>query len=72
MVDLMVVGGVAVALAGVIGISEWRQRWLTDSTSLIRDAMASAQGPEAEALRAEFRRSGVTPPERLGASQFRS
>jgi hypothetical protein len=70
MVDAVILGGVAVALAGMVGVSAWRQGRLTSAATLIRDAMANAHGPEAEALRPEFRRSGVIPPEPRGRPSF--
>jgi hypothetical protein len=68
MVEVVLVGGMAVALAGVVGMGRWRRRWTSSAASLIRDAVASVDGPEAEALRAEFRESGVALPERLERS----
>ena len=64
MVDLMVFGGVAVALAGVVQATARRQRGPASPTALIRESMRGLEGAEAEALRAEFRRSGLSLPER--------
>jgi hypothetical protein len=68
--QMAVVAGVAVVLAGVIGVAQWRDRWGANAASLIRDAMRSVEGPDAEALRAEFRRSGVAVPERSVEAGF--
>ena len=62
--EFMGVGAVIVAVIGVLEVSAWRSRRPRrdpDSVSLVRAAML---GDEAEAVRAEFRRSGICPPER--------
>ncbi|HEX2502219.1 MAG TPA: hypothetical protein VHO73_12255 [Methylomirabilota bacterium] len=63
MLDLMLTGGVVVALAGVVQAAA---RWKRDSASavaLLREGMAGLEGSDAEAVRAEFRQSGVILPE---------
>jgi hypothetical protein len=61
----MIVGGLVVALAGVLQVSTARRRrraW--PATALLRQAMQGLTSSEALALRAEFGRSGVALPER--------
>ena len=70
MLDLMVFGGVAVALAGVVQVASWRQSRLASPVALLREGMAGFEGADAEALRAEFRRSGVTLPDRRPVTGF--
>jgi hypothetical protein len=70
MLDLMVFGGVAVALAGVVQVTARRQSRTASTTALLREGMAELEGADAEALRAEFQRSGVSLPERRHATGF--
>jgi len=70
MLDVMVFGGVAVALAGVVQVASWRQSRLASPVALLREGMAGFEGADAEALRAEFRRSGVTLPDRRPVTGF--
>ena len=70
MLDLMVFGGVVVALAGVVQFASWRQSRVSSPTALLREGMTGFEGSDAEALRAEFRRSGVTLPERRRVTGF--
>jgi hypothetical protein len=64
MLDLMLFGGVVVALAGVLQVASRRQSRGGSSVSLLREGMVGLEGSDAEALRAEFRRSGITLPDR--------
>lgn len=64
MLDLMLAGGFVVALAGVLQAASRRQRQCASAESLLREGMAGFEGPDAEAVRAEFRRSGIALPER--------
>jgi hypothetical protein len=64
MLDLMVFGGVVVALAGVVQVASRRQGRFASPTALLREGMRGFEGSDAEAIRAEFRRSGVALPER--------
>jgi hypothetical protein len=70
MLDLMVFGGVAVALAGVVQVAARRQRRLASPIALLREGMDGLDGADAEALRAEFRRSGVALPSRRDVTGF--
>jgi len=70
MLDLMLFGGVVVALAGVVQVASRRQTRWASSVSLLQDGIAGLDGPDAEALRAEFRRSGVTMPDRRHRTEF--
>ena len=64
MLDLMVFGGVVVALAGVVQIASRRERQDVSPAALLREGMTGFEGSDAEAVRAEFRRSGLALPER--------
>jgi len=64
MVDLMVLGGVVVAVAGVMQVTARRQRRTASPIALLREGVEGLEGADAEALRAEFRRSGVSLPKR--------
>lgn len=64
MLDLMVVGGIVVALAGVLQTTARRQRRDDSPVALLREGMGAFEGADAEAVRAEFRRSGVVLPTR--------
>jgi hypothetical protein len=64
MLDLMLTGGLVVALAGVIQAATRRQARKASTVSLLREGMEGFHGPDAEAFRAEFRRSGVLFPYR--------
>ena len=70
MLDLMLAGGVVVALAGVLQVASRRQSRCASAVSLLREGMAGFEGPDAEAFRAEFRRSGVALPERQRPAGF--
>jgi hypothetical protein len=60
----VVVGGIVLAIAGVIqAASRWESRGAPDE-SLLREGMTGFEGPDAEAVRAEFRLSGIALPER--------
>lgn len=61
--EIVLVGGLVVVMAGVLEVSTrpyWGPGRRPRPESVIRELM---QGPEAEAVRAEFRRSGICPPE---------
>jgi hypothetical protein len=62
MLDLMLTGGVVVALAGVVQAAARRKRESATAVSLLREGMAGFEGSDAETIRAEFRRSGVILP----------
>ena len=62
MLDLMLTGGLVVAIAGVLQAASRRQTRKASLVSLLREGMDGLEGPDAEALRAEFRRSGVSLP----------
>jgi hypothetical protein len=64
MLDLVLVGGFLVATAGVLQVAARWQAQGASPVSLLREGMVGLEGPDAEAVRAEFRRSGVTLPER--------
>jgi hypothetical protein len=64
MLDLMLAGGVVVALAGVLQVTARRQSRCASPVALLREGMVGFEGPDAEAVRAEFRLSGVALPER--------
>ena len=70
MLDLMVFGGVAVALAGALQVRSRRRSRLKSPTALLREGMTGFEGSDAEAIRAEFRRSGVALPERYHTPGF--
>jgi hypothetical protein len=63
LLDLVFVGGIVIALAGVLQTTVRRQRRDASPLSLLREGMTGFQGSDAEAFRAEFRRSGVVLPE---------
>jgi len=64
MLDQLTWIGVMVALLGVLQVSaRGRGRRRLRRVRAVREAM---QGPEAAAVLAEFRRSGIQPPERRG------
>jgi hypothetical protein len=70
MTDLMVFGGVVVALAGVVQVASRHQSRAASSVALLREGMMGLEGAEAEALRAEFRRSGVALPDHRHVTGF--
>jgi hypothetical protein len=70
MLDLVFLGGIVVALAGVLQATMRRQRRVASPLSLLREGMTGFEGSDAEAFRAEFRRSGVVLPERRTPAGF--
>ena len=64
MLDLMLAGGFVVAIVGVLQAASRRQSRGASAESLLREGMVGFDGSDAEAFRAEFRRSGVALPER--------
>ena len=70
MLDLMLAGGFVVALAGVLQAAARRKSGSASAVSLLREGMEGFEGPDAEAFRAEFRRSGVVLPERQRPAGF--
>jgi len=64
MLDLVLAGGFVVAIAGVLQAASRRQSQCASAESLLREGMVGFEGADAEAFRAEFRRSGVDLPER--------
>lgn len=70
MLDLVFVGGIVVALAGVLQSTTWRRRRGASHVSLLQEGMDGFEGSDAEAFRAEFRRSGVALPRRRPPAGF--
>jgi hypothetical protein len=70
MLDLVFAGGLVVAIAGVFQAAARRQRRHASAASLLREGMTGFDGADAEAFRAEFRRSGVALPERERPTGF--
>ena len=70
MLDFVLAGGFVVAIAGVLQAASRRQSRHASTESLLREGMAGFEGPDAEAFRAEFRRSGVALPERQRPTGF--
>lgn len=70
MLDLMLTGGIVVALAGVVQSVARRERRGASSVRLLQEGMSSFEGADAEAVRAEFRGSGVALPERSHPGGF--
>jgi len=70
MLDFVLAGGFVVAIAGVLQAVSRRQSRDASTESLLREGMAGFEGPDAEAFRAEFRRSGVALPERQRPAGF--
>jgi hypothetical protein len=70
MLDLVLFGGVVVAFAGVVQAAARRQSRGASPVALLREGMTGFEGSDAEAFRAEFRRSGVTLPERSRPTGF--
>jgi hypothetical protein len=62
--DVVLAAGLVIALVGVLQIRGWRDRRPASAISLLREGMDGFEAPDAEAVRAEFRRSGVALPER--------
>jgi hypothetical protein len=62
--DVALAAGLVIALVGVLQIRGRRDRRSASAISLLREGMDGLEGPDAEAVRAEFRRSGVALPER--------
>ena len=61
--EMVLVGGLVMVMAGALEVSTrpyWGPGRGARPESVIRQAM---RGPEAAAVRAEFRRSGICPPE---------
>ncbi len=67
--ETLLLGGMALALAGVVQVSVRRARRTWSPVAAIRQGLAQLEGSEAETLRAEFRRS-VAPPERRPTHGF--
>ena len=70
MLDFVLAGGFVVAIAGVLQAASRRQSQHASTESLLREGMAGFEGSDAEAFRAEFRRSGVDLPERQRPAGF--
>jgi hypothetical protein len=62
--DVVLAGGLVLAVVGVLQIRARRDRRSASAVSLLREGMQRFEGPDAETVRAEFRRSGVALPER--------
>jgi hypothetical protein len=71
MLDLMLVGGIVVTLAGALQAAGRRRKRAGSTVALLREGMTGLDGPDAEAVRAEFRRSGIALPERGRPPGFR-
>jgi hypothetical protein len=70
MLDVILAGGLVVALAGVLQITARREGRSASAVALLREGLEGFDGPDAEAYRAEFRRSGVLLPERRPPAGF--
>jgi hypothetical protein len=70
MLDLMLAGGLVVVVAGVLQTAARRQRRCASGVALLQEGMVGFEGADAEAFRAEFRRSGVALPERRRPAGF--
>jgi hypothetical protein len=70
MLDLMLAGGLLVALAGVLQAASRRRTHTASGAALLREGLMGFEGADAEAIRAEFRRSGVSLPERHRPAGF--
>jgi hypothetical protein len=70
MLDLMLTGGIVVAVAGALQRVAGRERRGASSVRLLQEGMGGFEGADAEAVRAEFRGSGVALPERSHPSGF--
>jgi hypothetical protein len=64
MLDFMLAGGLAVAIAGVLQVASRHLSRAGSSVALLREGMGGLEGSDAEAFRAEFRRSGIALPDR--------
>jgi hypothetical protein len=64
MLDVVLAGGLVVAVAGVLQATTRRQVRCASPVALLREGMGGFEGADAEAVRAEFRRSGVLLPQR--------
>ena len=64
MLDFVLAGGFVVAILGVLQTASRRQHRRASPESLLREGMEGFAGPDAEAFRAEFRRSGIALPVR--------
>ena len=58
------------ALAGILQTAARRQHRSASAVTLLQEGMGGFEGADAEALRAEFRRSGVVLPERRRPAGF--
>lgn len=70
MLDVVLAVGVVVALAGVLQVSARRGNRAASPVTLLREGMRGFEGADAEAFRAEFRRSGVVLPEHSRPAGF--
>ena len=70
MLDFMLAGGLAVAIAGVLQAASRQLSRGGSSVALLREGIEGLEGPDAEAFRAEFRRSGVVLPDRRRPAGF--
>ena len=70
MLDVLLGGGLVVALVGVLQITARRDARSASAVALLREGLEGFDGPDAEAYRAEFRRSGVLLPERRHPTGF--
>jgi hypothetical protein len=70
MLDVILAGGLVVALAGVLQITARREGRSASAVALLREGLEGLDGPDAEAYRSEFRRSGIVLPERQHPAGF--
>ena len=68
MLDVILTGGLVIVFAGVVQTVSRRRR--ASAVDLLQEGMVGFHGSDAEAFRAEFRRSGVELPERRGPVGF--
>lgn len=70
MLDLIFAGGFVVAVAGALQTLSRRQSESAPAVSLLRQGLAGFEGADAQAVRAEFQRSGIALPERHRPAGF--
>jgi hypothetical protein len=70
MLDVVLAGGLVVAVAGVVEAAASRSRRQWSGVALLRQTIEHLDGADAETLRAELRRSGLTLPERAQPRGF--
>jgi hypothetical protein len=68
--EIVLTGGLAAAILGILGGSRERRRHPDVALSPEAAVRLAMRGPEAGTVRAEFRRSGIVLPERRGEGGF--